>query len=247
MRTPVPKLSKKQFLIAGAVMAVALAAYAVWSVWLWNSYNSAAADRTASAKRVTVRAVVAGETNASANVKGLRAASGELKGIENICEPSWQIAWQTVISSLETTVYACKTKVRAYTQTKAEIDTVVAFLNSEQAVLGVLSPLRNTKKLSDKSWDSTVLAWQTAASDLKQIESSAEYEPVSSMLQTQVNQAVKAWQQLKKADKSENRLEYENAYDSLDQAIAGMSDAANTSDKILQRLLTRLDASVQKL
>ncbi len=247
MRTLRPDLSKKQLLITAAVVAVAIAAYTVWSVWLWNSYSSAVEDRTANAKEVTTKAVDATAANASANVKGLRSASEKLKGIENVCEPSWPIAWQAGIPTLKTRVDDCKTKTRMYTQAKADTDAVVAFLDSEQAVLGVLSPLKTTKKLTNENWGSVISAWQAASADLKQVEVSPEYEPVVAMIQTQLGRTSKAWQQLKAADKAQKRTEYESAYDSLDQAITGIIDSADKSDEILKSLLSKLSNSVQKL
>lgn len=248
MREFLSTITKKQlFAIVGAVVAVGLVAYAMWSVWLWGSYNSAVSDRTASAKQATIQAVEASEANASANVKGLRAVSDELNGIESICEPTWPIAWQTIAPSLNEKIDSCEANAQKYKQVKTDIDTVVAFLDSEQAVLGILSPLKNTKELSSSNWENTIASWQTAASDLEQLQTSAEYEPVLGVLQTQLENAVKAWQQLEKSDKNKKRTDYENAYDSLDQAITGIIDAADKSDTELKKLLVKLNVTVQEL
>lgn len=243
MKRPMLQLSRKHVILTAASVLVLLLGYSVWSVWQWNQYDANADARLTSAEQTVVSTRAISDTQASANVKMLRAASGDLKDVEEVCSPHWTIAWQTILPSQREKVEDCKQAAAKYAKTRAAIDTVVAFLDTEQQVLGALSGLKSTKKLTDKTWDDTITLWQTAAVDLDQLQASDEYMPVLTALKAQLQEVIDAWKQLKKADKAEKRTNYESAYGELDQAITGMVDIADKSDKILRPLLSTIETT----
>lgn len=213
--------------------------YIAASVYMWQSYK--ANTESFRQTKIAVRSALKPTTTAVAhNQKALKNATVKLARSESGCQPAWWIAWQAAIPPVGSMVSECKANAKKEAKLYIRLSEINQFLADEQAIADIFSLVpASSKALSATTWDTTIKSWTQVASDLKSYKASTVYEPVLSNLRSQTAKVVKAWNELKAADKKESKSAYEGAYDSLDQAITGLAGASDTSDEALALLLKK--------
>lgn len=221
--------------------------YMTASVLEWQQYKDSRVD-FAGPKQAVTQALKANQKSASQNITALASATDQLVSNKTVCNPAWWVAWQTMVPGVKNMVDACSATASKQATLKEELIKVNAFLADEKAVHTILEQVPSSSKtLTDKTWDAEIAKWDKVEADLTAYSASKEYEPVLVALQKQVGKVLKAWDQIKAADKKENKEAYEAAYNALDQATTGMVGAADTSDAALKPLLDKADAAAKKL